>query len=80
MPSDAALLVGEYHTQSAGTVREFRSPPLTPGKTYAYELVAEARRGERVIRETKTVVVKAGETAEVDFALAETHVAQVTER
>lgn len=80
IPDDAALSVGDFQTQSTGGLRHFESPPLTPGKTYAYELAAEVLRDGRIVRETKTVVVTAGQAAEVNFALEETQVAQASER
>lgn len=80
LPAEARLLVGDYNTESTGSVRFFQSPPLDAGKTYAYELRADLNRGGRTITETKTIVVKAGQSANVDFTIDETYIAQVDER
>ena len=80
LPAEAGLVVGEYNTHSTGSIRYFQSPPLAEGKTYAYELRAEITRDGRVFTETKTVVVTAGQTLDVNFAPEETYVAQAGER
>jgi uncharacterized protein (TIGR03000 family) len=80
MPADAKLSVGDFNTESSGSVRFFQSPPLVEGKTYAYELCAEVNRSGRTVTETKTIVVRAGQSAEVDFALDDDSIAQANER
>jgi uncharacterized protein (TIGR03000 family) len=80
LPADARLFVGDFNTQSAGSVRSFQSPPLSKGKTYAYEFRAEVEREGRIVSETKTVVVQAGKSADVTFDLDEAHVAQAAQR
>ena len=80
LPSDARLVVGDFDTQSAGSVRQFESPALVEGKTYAYELRAELNRDGRTITETKTIVIQPGQTVHVDFTLDGTQLAQANER
>jgi uncharacterized protein (TIGR03000 family) len=80
LPADAQLFVGEINTHSAGADRTFRSPPLTEGKTYAYEFRAELERDGRVITQTKQVVIQAGQSATVSFDLDENYIAQASQR
>jgi uncharacterized protein (TIGR03000 family) len=80
LPTDAKLIVGDFNTESVGSVRYFQSPPLVEGRTYAYELRAEVNRDGRTIAETKSIVVRAGQSADVEFAIDDAYVAQANER
>ena len=39
-PANATVWIGGWQTPNTGSVREFDSPPLTPGKQYTYEVRA----------------------------------------
>jgi uncharacterized protein (TIGR03000 family) len=65
LPSDAKLLFNGVAASGTGLVRTFRTPALEPGRAYKYELTAEVVRNGHVERATGTVIVRAGETANV---------------
>jgi uncharacterized protein (TIGR03000 family) len=67
--ADATLTVDDRPTRQEGEVRRFHSPPLEPGKSYHYTLVA--RWNPRYDYETyiarRVVHVEAGKSVEVDL-------------
>ncbi len=68
VPAGSQLMVQGQQTQQKGRVRFFESPPLQPGKTYAYKLQAvwTNPNGEQVER-TRTVQVHAGDYVRLDL-------------
>ena len=64
---DAQVLFNGSLTQQTGTDREFVSPSLTPGQTYHYTIEARWNENGRVVDQTRSVPVTAGQTATVDF-------------
>ncbi|QJW95695.1 TIGR03000 domain-containing protein [Frigoriglobus tundricola] len=68
LPTDAKLLFNGVASVGAGGVRTFATPPLAPGQSYQYQLTAEVTRDGRTERATETVIVRAGETAQVTLA------------
>lgn len=68
MPADAQLWFDGNKTSQTGAMREFTSPPLTPGQTFTYELRATwTGEGGTPITQTRTVNVQAGKRSLVDF-------------
>ena len=65
LPSDAKLLFNGVAASGSGAVRTFQTPPLKLGLDYSYELTAEVTRNGRTERATGTVIVRAGETAQI---------------
>ncbi len=65
LPDDAKLLFNGVASTGTGGVRTFETPALEPGQNYKYELTAEVVRAGRVERVTETVIVRAGETAQI---------------
>ena len=65
LPADAKLLFNGAAAPGTGAVRTFRTPALQTGVDYRYELTAEVTRDGRTERVTETVIVRAGETANV---------------
>lgn len=63
VPADAELRFNGAAVTGTGGTRTFRTPPLEPGREYAYELTAEVVRGGQRQTLTGRVVVKAGQTA-----------------
>jgi uncharacterized protein (TIGR03000 family) len=57
-----------HKTASTGTVRNFESPPLPPGKSYNFEVTATWPRDGQMVTEKRTVPVTAGATTVVDLA------------
>ena len=65
---DATLTVDGAATKQKGTMRDFYSPPLTPGKTYRYTLVASWQPNNyETFTLTRIVKVEAGKKIEVDL-------------
>ncbi|HTU92456.1 MAG TPA: TIGR03000 domain-containing protein [Gemmataceae bacterium] len=67
VPENAEVLVEGIKTTTTGTVREFVSPPLEPGKNMIYAvLVRYTDAGGKVIEETHTVRVHANDQLNID--------------
>ena len=68
LPSaDAQVWFQGKKTKRSGKVREFESPPLTPGASYAYQVRATWMDGDEPVTQTRTIPVRAGERVRVDF-------------
>ena len=69
MPSsDAALWLEGAKTKQTGTMREFVSPPLTPGEDYVYEVRARwVDSAGEFVNQTRNVTVRAGQQVMIDF-------------
>jgi len=70
LPADATLTIDGQATASQGASREFVSPALQVGTDYSYTIKVEVTRDGKPVSESKTVIVRAGETSEVSFGLA----------
>ncbi len=66
-PADVRILVNGAFTERSATVMTFSTPALKLGKTYAYQVKAQAVRGGQTVVETKEVTVRAGAEAVIDF-------------
>ncbi len=68
LPENATLSFQDTPTKEEGAVRTFQSPPLTPGRTYTYNLRARWRGedGRDVVR-TRRLTVHSGDHLEVDL-------------
>lgn len=72
VPSEAKVFVNGRATTSKGTVRQFVSRGLKADKTYKFEIKAEMLAADgQPMTESRTVVVKAGETENLAFAFSE---------
>jgi uncharacterized protein (TIGR03000 family) len=67
VPAGAELWFDGTKTRQSGAERSFRSPPLTPGKTYFYDVKARWTEGGKPVERTRTVDVRAGGRYTVDF-------------
>src|SRR5262245_15386393 len=68
VPADARVTFDGHLTRKTGTQRSFSTPPLPPGRRFAYDVRAEVNRGGRVVGRNVQVVVRAGQTSRVDLA------------
>jgi uncharacterized protein (TIGR03000 family) len=75
LPADAKLLFNGTLAGGTGSVRTFKTPALTPGMDYAYELTAEVIRDGKPQRMTERVVVRAGEKTNVTLGSGVIHAA-----
>jgi uncharacterized protein (TIGR03000 family) len=67
VPADAQIWFEGVPTTSTGTVREFNSPPLTPGSQYTYEVRASWNENGHEVTQTQQVKVTAGAHVNVTF-------------
>lgn len=61
VPENANVWIEGDLTTQRGTLREYVSPPLTPGKDYQYTIRVDWMEGGKVVSQTKKVLVRAGE-------------------
>jgi uncharacterized protein (TIGR03000 family) len=67
LPEDARLYVDDQHIQTPAGRRTFNTPVLSPGQSYYYMVRMEVDINGKTHQETKQVIVRAGQTAEVTF-------------
>jgi uncharacterized protein (TIGR03000 family) len=66
-PPDTRLWFENTLTTSTGPVREFNSPPLTPGNRYSYEVKASWNENGQEVTQTQRVAVTPGAHVNVTF-------------
>jgi uncharacterized protein (TIGR03000 family) len=71
-PPGATIWFDDHNTAATGSVREFHSPPLTPGNQYAYEVRARWYENGQEVTQTQRVPVTAGAHVRVTFPLEPT--------
>jgi uncharacterized protein (TIGR03000 family) len=64
---DAQVWFDDEKTDRTGVMRQFISPPLTPGKTFAYDVKAAWIVDNQEVTNTRHVRLHAGESVLVDF-------------
>jgi uncharacterized protein (TIGR03000 family) len=69
VPRGAEVTVAGVADTRTGSVREFVSPPLTPGKNYTYQVRVSWLQDGRRVEETRKVRVRANELSVVDFTM-----------
>ena len=67
VPAVARVWFGGTLTTSTGPIREFYSPPLTPGSKYTYAIRASWNENGQEVTQTQQVRVTAGAHANVSF-------------
>jgi uncharacterized protein (TIGR03000 family) len=67
VPEGAQVWFEGGKTKSTGAVRQFQSPPLTPGEKYTYEIRARWTENGREVTQTQQVGVSAGANVRVAF-------------
>jgi uncharacterized protein (TIGR03000 family) len=72
VPADATLRFEGIRTEERGPFRRFTTPPLIPGREYAYDIDATWTENGRQVTRTRHVPVRAGDRLYVDFRLPET--------
>jgi uncharacterized protein (TIGR03000 family) len=70
VPPGAELWFDDTKMPQAGPVRQFRTPPLTPGKGYYYAVRARWITDGREDSQTRTVFVAPGDVIDLDFPVA----------
>ncbi len=72
VPADADIRFNGQKTRSMGAVREYDSPPLSPGYDYTYQLQATWKQGGRTITQSREVSVTRGSRVTVTFPQSST--------
>jgi len=67
VPADATFAVDGKEVKINGTSHTFATPELTPGQSYYYTMTVKAERDGKTVTESQKVVVRAGETSNVEF-------------
>ncbi len=67
VPPDAQVWFDGDATRQRGSDRLYTSPPLDQGQTYSYQVKARWSQNGKPVERTKTVRVRAGQRAMVDF-------------
>lgn len=67
LPSDARLFIDDHAMKTASDRRTFNTPALEPGQAYYYMVRAEVVRDGKTYRESKRVIVRAGQVAQTNF-------------
>jgi uncharacterized protein (TIGR03000 family) len=70
LPADARLYFDDRPTKQAGAERTYVTPELTPDKEYVYQVKIEYTRDGRMMTQTKSVTVRAGQTSRLEFGEA----------
>ena len=70
VPDGAEVWFGGVRTEQSGTQRQFESPPLVPGKEYAYEIRVVWKADGREVAESRNVSVHAGDLLTESFPAA----------
>jgi uncharacterized protein (TIGR03000 family) len=72
VPANAKVWFDGAETTASGAVREFKSPPLTPGANYHYEVKATWNENGKPVTQTQQINVSANSQVSVDFPKAST--------
>lgn len=71
VPTGATVWIEDQQMSQSGSTRSFVSPPLTPGKTYIYDIRARWQEDGRDIDQRQSITVQTGSTNTVRFPTAE---------
>jgi uncharacterized protein (TIGR03000 family) len=70
LPADAELYFDDRPTKQVGAERTYVTPELTPDREYVYQVKIGYTRDGRMMTQTKSVSVRAGQTSRVEFGEA----------
>jgi uncharacterized protein (TIGR03000 family) len=73
VPPGADVWIDGSRTTSTGSVREFQTPPLTPGGQYTYEVRARWYENGQEVTQTQQVPITAGAHVQVTFPVVPTN-------
>ena len=78
VPDDARVFINNLATKTPGMNRSYVSHGLQTGFRYSYEIRAEVTRNGKLLQETQTVQLEAGQTRTLDFKVLGKPAAVVT--
>jgi len=67
VPADAQVWFDGKATKQTGTLRQFNSPPLTPGKKFVYEVRVRSMKDGKPIEEKRRIKVEAKDWLRFDL-------------
>src|SRR5262249_60664467 len=67
VPAEAEVWFEGVKRPATGAVREYQSPPLTPGVQYTYDIRARWKENGQEVTQTQQVEVAAGTHVDVHF-------------
>ncbi|HZV08088.1 MAG TPA: TIGR03000 domain-containing protein [Gemmataceae bacterium] len=67
VPENAEVWVDGVKTKQSGETRYYFSPPLAPGKKYAYQMKVRWVQDGKPVEDTQRFIVQAGDTIRRDF-------------
>jgi uncharacterized protein (TIGR03000 family) len=67
VPAGARIWFDGQETTQTGSERVFISPPLDPGRDFAYELRVQWHDGDRLVERTRHLTVRAGDHIGLDY-------------
>jgi len=67
VPAGAEIWFDGAKTNQTATHRLFMSPPLVPGREYAYEVQVQWKKDGREVAQTRRLTVHAGEVINLSF-------------
>src|SRR5262249_40372223 len=67
VPAGARLWFDGHETTQTGAERVFASPPLEPGRDFAYDVRAQWRDGEKMVERTRRLAVRAGDRIDLNL-------------
>jgi uncharacterized protein (TIGR03000 family) len=70
VPADAAIWIDGAPTTQTGTLRQFVSPPLSPGRRYSYEVKARWQEGGQTVTRSRRATFGAGDEITLTFGPA----------
>lgn len=68
LPANGKLFVDDLPIRNAAEIKTFRTPELSKGQQYFYEMRAEVLVDGKVVSRTQRVTLTAGETIRADFS------------
>jgi uncharacterized protein (TIGR03000 family) len=71
LPADAKLYIDDRLMQTPSASRSFRTPELEQGQTYFYDLKTEYVRDGKTVKESRRVILHAGEVVRTKFTESE---------
>jgi uncharacterized protein (TIGR03000 family) len=69
LPADAELWFNGTKMTNTGPERNFRSPELTPGRRYTYDVLARWKEHGQEVTQSRKIAVRAGGSVYLEFPL-----------
>jgi uncharacterized protein (TIGR03000 family) len=67
VPAGAEVWFDGARTRQTGPVRQYSSPPLSPGRTYTYQVRVRWEEGGKAVEQTRRIKVQANARVDLDL-------------